>query len=1001
MYKLLKTTLLVNLCIAFYSPLFAQMRPSEEPARPSADAWEQIRYGEVTPTLYTGTVNVSIPLYTYEDPDFHLPLRLVYSSNGCRPNERCGVTGHGWTLDCGGVITREIRGVPDDCDPFYGTRGYHATFQLDTIVDPHYFYLSPEQLRPMRLNYYGPVPFFSGVMFANQGDVNSLYLYDAEPDIYHFSIPGHHGTFHLGPGGKIFVYDTDGNPADYKVEIDMRPSVAAIWDAGNNWEAFRQESCFNGFSITTPDGYIFHFNGYTSASGASSDNDGSNLDLVKNAASFVEASARPYAIVAWHLSRITAPNGRSIHFTYSRNDDLRSIRPACYRIAESGNDLNYHGFPSYIQEFSQTMHYNAVPDAITPDGGCSIRFHYDGTHNESVNGYPDSCILLDSLSVCFGGRQLKNITLGYYESGPYLQDVFISGEGTFSLTYSGTNYPTIGTKAVDHWGFYNGTQVSDFLGVTQVDTSGFQESVIPDNPREPRFSYAQQGLLARITYPTGGWSAFSYEPRDYAKARRRTWSETLFLDEYGLCGGARIRQVDHFDRNGSLLASKSYSYINEDGVTSSGILTYFPRYRVDYSAIMYTTYTLDLPSVYLIAQGNNHMHGFLQSNNLTSYSTTPIEYRRIVETDTEGSKIVYHFSSSERPDLRDWCASSDTVRYDFNVVAYGDDLQAAEHLVMPDITLQSLRGKLTKKDVYAKGAGGEILESESSDYSHDSRYDRVMTRLIHACAETAVFVGRDTLKQQRTTRYNAGNPVIQKETGYVYNAHGQVASQTVEDSDGSQLRTEYTYVTDQARNGTDQAMLEANSIEVPWHERRYRNNVLIAEMVRTFYRPDPTGHPALFCTGSVIVTDPASGAVFTTSYIHDNIGRLVQLTAPDGRSTVQVWGHDGLYPVARIDGATLAQAREAASDPTLGEIPLPGGLDEALAASIRDNLPDHATLSVYRWEPFVGLNAIISPDGRTTTYQYNSNGKLRAVRNTEGDLVTEYLYSPENKSNGQ
>ena len=48
--------------------------------------WSLLKYGGSAPNLYTGTVSASIPLYTYQDEDFTLPVVLNYASNGYMPN---------------------------------------------------------------------------------------------------------------------------------------------------------------------------------------------------------------------------------------------------------------------------------------------------------------------------------------------------------------------------------------------------------------------------------------------------------------------------------------------------------------------------------------------------------------------------------------------------------------------------------------------------------------------------------------------------------------------------------------------------------------------------------------------------------------------------------------------------------------------------------------------------------------------------------------------------
>lgn len=81
---------------------------------PAAQAWQMIKYGDMNTNLYTGTVSLSIPVYTYKDEDFEIPVSLDYSYNGLVPNQSVGMVGMGWNMTCGGVITREIRGIPDD-----------------------------------------------------------------------------------------------------------------------------------------------------------------------------------------------------------------------------------------------------------------------------------------------------------------------------------------------------------------------------------------------------------------------------------------------------------------------------------------------------------------------------------------------------------------------------------------------------------------------------------------------------------------------------------------------------------------------------------------------------------------------------------------------------------------------------------------------------------------------------------------------------------------------
>lgn len=980
--------------------LYAQMRTAEEPERPSADVWRQINYGTVTPSLYTGTVNISIPIYTYSDPDFNIPIQLDYASNGCKPNERAGIVGHEWTIQYGGSITREIRGIPDDYIEKTDVYGYLQTHQLPAITNPHYFHLSQYQIGPTTLNNSGAGVHHSGIVFSNNNSTTIPY-YDAEPDVFYFDIPGHHGCFHLGPNDSIYVYNTGRDPSEYKVEIEYTSTAIAIQNTSPyfNLETLRTNSRISRFTIKTSDGYSYVFNGYSAATGFGPGNDASNLDMVKGTQFPGQAGSVPYDIISWHLSKIIAPNGRQVEYSYSRNDLVAGIRPSCYRIAETSNSLATTNLQNYAVEYTYSLSYYAIPSSIAIDGNTTIQFSYNQTHTESVNNSAVPCMLLDKISVRNNDNIIKTAGISYTTTGPYVQNILLSGEGQYTMEYASTSYPEIGTKSVDHWGYYNGRMSGDFLTVSQVDTSTYQETISPGNFREPLFSHAQIGLLTRLDYPTGGYSTFSYEPQTYSKAYKKNGSVITIQQENGTCGGARISGLSHYDRNGEVITSRTYHYIKEDGTTPSGILSYFPRYKITYSAIISFTFPYE-PIPYGNLIDTSVVYGVLQSNNLTQYEMKPIEYPRVEDRVSDGSKIVYTFSSSEETERRNQCATSSVNVPDYYILLQGPDMMAAQEIVRPYISTQAIRGKVMKKEIYDKGNQPQVQEVETSLYNPGFRYSWVMNRLIHSCQTTGIFIGRDTLRSNTHFRYVGGLPSVSTTTTYTYNATGQTASESVTGSDGTVRRTEYLYVTDSCRTGTvDAAMLAANCIGTPWRERVYEGNTLVSETVRVFYQPDSQNHPTLFCLESSSVRDGRTDVVYTTTFQHDALGRTVQVTGPDGRSSVHLWGHGGLYPVARIDGATLSQVRTAIGDATLGMAPLSGGMDATTAGLLRSSLAAPAEVTVYAWDPLVGLTATTGPDGRTTTYEYNLTGKLKGIRDDGGHLVEEYRYSPDNKLN--
>lgn len=112
--KLLKGIFL-GLQMMLASQLYSQMgfRIGDEMKTPSTDTWNFIKQGEVGANLHTGTVNLSTPVYVYQDKDFEFPITFDYSSNGLICNKRAGVLGPDWILNTGGSISIEVRGMQD------------------------------------------------------------------------------------------------------------------------------------------------------------------------------------------------------------------------------------------------------------------------------------------------------------------------------------------------------------------------------------------------------------------------------------------------------------------------------------------------------------------------------------------------------------------------------------------------------------------------------------------------------------------------------------------------------------------------------------------------------------------------------------------------------------------------------------------------------------------------------------------------------------------------
>ena len=81
---------------------------------PSPQASLLGRYGEIPVSLSNGLVDISIPLYEIKIGKQKIPISISYHGGGIKVNDQASSVGLGWVLNAGGVITRSVRGIPDE-----------------------------------------------------------------------------------------------------------------------------------------------------------------------------------------------------------------------------------------------------------------------------------------------------------------------------------------------------------------------------------------------------------------------------------------------------------------------------------------------------------------------------------------------------------------------------------------------------------------------------------------------------------------------------------------------------------------------------------------------------------------------------------------------------------------------------------------------------------------------------------------------------------------------
>ncbi|GHT24932.1 hypothetical protein AGMMS4957_18840 [Bacteroidia bacterium] len=352
-----------------------------------------VKYGETPVSLFAGKMNLEVPIYRIKDRDFDIPISLIYTSDGFKPEKRSDLVGLDWTLKAGGCITREVYGTPDDSKLISSEQemGYLATLQ--------------------RTNYSYPkdkVWNFDPSIVLPDNSFQSYYLkyvdgcfVDYQPDLFMFNFNGHTGHFMINSDGTAIA-----NDKGYKVDI-----------SGLTIQNIYQNSApqVSTLKITAPDGYIYEFGGL--------------LDKLEYSISFRQGTMLTVGtvnpvILAWHLSKITAPNGRMVNFNYL-TADIGSINTTSTKqnpIWQSGKGTLTEG----ISAAQATK--KAIIESIEVDN-VKIEFKKSIETTLITNGSDNGVFFLDHADFNRASYQLDNIIIKYNTTPLY----------KYKLTYENKN----------------------------------------------------------------------------------------------------------------------------------------------------------------------------------------------------------------------------------------------------------------------------------------------------------------------------------------------------------------------------------------------------------------------------------------------------------------------------------------------------------------------------------------------------------------------------------
>ncbi|MDC7996894.1 hypothetical protein [Gilvibacter sediminis] len=473
------------------------------PKTPEAAAFE--KYGNTEVNMFTGSPNISVPVYVYPGRELDLPISLTYDATGVKVEQVASNVGLSWNLNVGGRVSRIVNGMPDD---FFDGAGETVT-KYKTHWD--------DVVRSGILSYES-----EHKLFNSKADAIASLQFKKEINDGHYDTQADYFSFNALGISETFVFDIEtrlpvplNNP---RIKVDAHKLYGSGIAPITKW------------TITGDDGTIYELE---QAEYTRSEND------VNPDARFSYGLTRKYNS-SWLLTKVISPTGKDIYeFEYTNLGEYQSPAPATF-VSQVTNQitgiaayddiqLDYAEFSptkesasassqSWVNQFHLTTIKHNGEIVITLDLG--IRYDIDFNNKvERVNVFSD-----------YGtGDKLRIIELeyDYFKTSSTITPSPSTPQSDIRLQLEGITYkdgsnqainsydfeyelensmPSLDNLGQDYYGYFNGKTN------TVLYPKFFHPGVIDGADRTVDFEKAKRGMLKKITYPTGGFSEFTYGP---------------------------------------------------------------------------------------------------------------------------------------------------------------------------------------------------------------------------------------------------------------------------------------------------------------------------------------------------------------------------------------------------------------------------------------------------------------------------------------------------------
>lgn len=1053
MYNLKMKGFLLFLLLSF--KISAQNSPQSEPKiiPPSPTAYELGRYGQTDVGTFTGTPNISVPIYTYKTKNISIPITLNYNSNGIQVDQMETNVGLGWNLNTGGIINRVVRGQADEK-------------RTITITDEKNCSSGS----------------FMTYMHNNQHQ-------DLQPDLYSYNFQGQSGHFVFDNNG-IAVMMPQNNLKIQKLNIISKSGFKITTEDGveyiftdeeySTWQNVEvPEGVVTGWYLTQiihPEGDVVNFtyknfNYYFVSNISESFTVKQYQEHCSSVSPTNERTQNSLSIMGKMIESISSPNNPqygSVSFQYTANPNIiDNYLIAGIKVLNSSQteiekvDFNYLFTPNkriFLKEFifkdptkKYSFEYERPEDLVER---LSDQKDLWGYYNGKPGTYPDPIIHQDLypkseyIINLFKGRSAgdKRPYAEYAKKG-ILKRIVYPTKGYNEFEYESNSIWEKVTNPCEIHSENKSFVNPDYTGEQKTETYVFENKTDYDTEIQARVFYNDYEFTEGV-FPVGQlWLNVTVEnltnpqfniptitadehnkPKivPYTFLKNNTYKISVIFSpdgkttgriNFAYCkgagaesmanvavGGLRIKKITSFDNESNTPETKHYYYGEKKAPNAStgvkgvkiNLLQDFEVRTMCSVAVPGGGFaTQEVKSIFLKVTSTSSLPLYnTNGNNTTTYENVTVSNGG-ANFENGGEELSYYTSQDSMPFS---CFGYSLNYAPWTNSSWDNGLLRKKTIFNKNLTdLNSIEYKYKLEDQYTRQVPGIAYEARYFQHFHhpDPNIKNIEHLNINLYSSNSYWF---YLESEINTQYDSDgqNPVTTL-TKYNYNnpSHLKLSSQTVTNSLNEVLETKYFYPQDpeMANEPFRNELISKNMIGKVLDTQTLKKGVKLSEQKTVFDKSTATGNLLLpklvYGNKGVNVIDLNSDKKIIYNQ-YDTNGNILQYTIESGSPTAIIWGYNKSQPIAKIENATYAELEAL---PGFGAgFTIATSLSAAQESTLRNNLSE-AMVTTYTYTPLVGITSVTDPKGITSYYTYDTFGRLQYVKDQNLNVLQKYCYN--------